>query len=254
MKSKFISVLFVFVLSVSITACSNKSSSDIQNNSSVSNNESSGVSISTSSSTTSVKASSDSKSTQASSEKKLVMEAYKAVLQNKTTFFSTDNKKNVYLKDLLTNKELYGTVFKVTHFAVLDMDGDNIPEVVLELTVGNDVQFYEVLHYMNNEVYGYIQVLRGLQELKADGTFNYSNGALDNGYGKLTFKSDICETNILGYCQPSTTDSTTELYFINNKSVTEELYKSYVKEQGGKKDAVWYDFTSEYIEKELSIL
>jgi len=99
-----------------------------------------------------------------------------------------------------------------------------------------------------------IHMLRGLQELKADGTFNYSNGALDNGYGKLTFKSDICETNILGYCQPSTTDSTTELYFINNKSVTEELYKSYVKEQGGKKDAVWYDFTSEYIEKELSIL
>ena len=253
MKIKFISVLLVFLLSISITACSNKSSSNIENNSGVSNNKSSDVSISTSSSPTSVNAFSDSKTTQMSSEKKSIMEAYKAVLQNKATFFSTDNKKNVYLNDLLTNKELYGTIFKVTHFAVLDMDGDNIPEIVLELTVGSDVQFYEVLHYMNNEVYGYIQVLRGLQELKADGTFNYSNGALDNGYGKLRFKSDICETDILGYCQPSTYDSTTELYFINNKSVTEELYKIHIKEQEGKKGVVWYDFYSEYIEKELSI-
>ena len=116
-------------------------------------------------------------------------------MQNKAEFFSTDNKKNVYLNDFLTNKEIYGTVFKVTHFTVLDMDGDKIPEVVLELTVGNYVEFYEVLHYMNDKVNGYIQVLRGFENLKTDGTVRYSNSAFNNGYRKLSFETNACEAS-----------------------------------------------------------
>ncbi len=33
-----------------------------------------------------------------------VMESYKAVLQNKAEFFSTDNEENLYLNKFLTNK------------------------------------------------------------------------------------------------------------------------------------------------------
>jgi len=235
MKNKIISALLVLLLSISISACSDKTGLNKENNSSASDTLF------------------DSKSTQESSEKNPVIEVYKRVLQNKADFFSTDNKKNVYLNDLLTNKEIYGTIFKVTHFTVLDMDGDNIPEVVLELTVGDYVEFYEVLHYMDNKVYGYIQVLRGLLELKEDGTFSFSNGASDNGYGKLRFIPDICEADTLAYCQSSRNNPTTELYFINNISVADESYKSYGKEQAGKKGVVWYDFSPEYIEKELAI-
>ena len=36
-------------------------------------------------------------------------------------------------------------IFKVTHFTVIDMVGDKIPEVVLELAVGNNLEFYECL-------------------------------------------------------------------------------------------------------------
>lgn len=148
MRLKIISVFLVFLLSISFTACSNnKDSSNLDNKS-----ESAKIQLS----------SEDNKS--------FAMEAYKAVLQNKAEFFSTDNKKNVYLNDFLTNEEIYGTVFKLTHFTVLDMDGDGTPEVILELTVGNYVEFYEVLHYMNNKVNGYIQVLRGFGNLKTDGT------------------------------------------------------------------------------------
>lgn len=184
-----------------------------------------------------------------------VLEAYKAVLQNKVNFLSTDNKKNVYLNDLLTNKEIYGTIFKITHFTVLDMDGDKIPEVILELSDGdNNPICFEVLHYMNAKVYGYNIVYRGLEELKTDGTFIYSSGAADNGCGKLRFESNVYKTDTLGYSKSSQGDANLTIsYFINNKPVTEESFNSFMKEQHGKKDAVWYEFSQKNIETELSI-
>ena len=184
----------------------------------------------------------------------LILEAYKAVLQNKVNFFSTDTNKNVYLKNFLTNKEIYGATFKITHFTVLDMDGDKIPEVVLELSVGNNNPMcFEVLHYMNGKVYGYNIVYRGLEELKTDGTFGYSSGASDNGRGKLRFESNAYETDILGYSKSSqNNDNITISYFINNKPIAEESFNSFMKEERGKKDVVWYEFSQKNIEIELS--
>ncbi|EGW40025.1 hypothetical protein [Desulfosporosinus sp. OT] len=215
MKSKIIGALLLLLLSITITACSNSSDSKIE-----------------------------SSKTQALSENNmnLAVEAYKTVLQNKAEFHSTDNKKKVYLNDFLTNEELYGTQFKVTRFTVLDMDGDKIPEVVLELKKDD---FYEVLHYMNNEVYGYIRSYRQLENIKFDGTFGWSNSAFNDGIGKLKFKPEGCEIDNLGYCDA-------DKYFIEDKPVTEETYDSFFKEEDRKTDAVWYEFTQNNIETELS--
>ncbi|WP_238917445.1 lysozyme inhibitor LprI family protein [Clostridium sp. YIM B02555] len=228
---KIISILLIFLLSMSFTACSNNKDSanlDINN---------------------------ESEKTQLSSDnnKSLEIEAYKAVLQNKAEFFSTDNNKDVYLNDFLSNEEIYGTVFKLTHFTVLDMDGDGIPEIVLELTVGNYVEFYEVLHYMNNKVIGYIQVLRGFGNLKTDGTVHYSNSAFNNGYRKLNFKTNACEDYILGYHNTDDNNGNPiRTYFIDDKPATEEAYNAFVKEQDEKKDVVWYEFSQENIETKIT--
>jgi hypothetical protein len=42
-------------------------------------------------------------------------------------------------------------------------------------------------------------------------------------------------------------------YFINNKPVTEESFNSFVDKQIGKEDVVWYEFSQNNIETELSI-
>ena len=119
-------------------------------------------------------------------------------------FFSTDNKKNVYLNDFLSNEEIYGTKFQITHFAVIDMDGDKIPEVVLELSdAPNNPICFEILHYRKSEVYGYDIVYRGLEGLKMDGTFIYSGGGADNGCGKLIFQLNAYKTDTLGYSKSS---------------------------------------------------
>jgi hypothetical protein len=246
MKNKIISVLVVLMLSISITACSsNKSSSNLNNSSSVSSNKTSGTSVPTSNPTSSPDVSAN--------EKYLAMEAYKAVLQNKAEFFSTDNRKNIPLKDLLNR--VPESPLKITHFTALDMDGDKIPEVVLELSIGNNNPiFFEVLHYMNGTVYGYNRVYRGLLQLKIDGTFNYSSGAADNGIGKLSFDSNAGETDIiLGYSKSNNNNGSIPIsYFINDKPVTQESFNSFLKEQAEKKDAIWYEFSQKNIETELS--
>jgi hypothetical protein len=254
MRTKIISVLIVFLLIISIIGCSSGEKSLVLNNSSsTSSNKISDTSVPASPSSTSLNSNSENTDTQMLSNNS-VLEAYNAVLQNKTEFFSTDSKKKLYLNDFLTNEEIYGTVFKVTHFTVLDMDGDKVPEVVLELSVGNEPEFYEVLHYMNDTVYGYLIVYRGLEGLKADGTFGYSSGAADNGFGKLKFESDTFKTDILGYSKSSQGDVNLNIsYFINNKPVTKESFDSFKNEQSGKKDAEWYEFSQKNIETELYI-
>lgn len=154
MKSQIKCVLLMFLLSISITACStNKSSSNLNNDSSSSSNKISDTSVPTITSSAHITPS----ESKPENNKSLAMEAYKIVLQNKIEFYSTETKKKVYLNDFLTNNEIYGTTskIKINHFAVLDMDGDRIPEVVLGLTVDENPNFVEVLHYMNGEVYGY---------------------------------------------------------------------------------------------------
>lgn len=231
MKSKIIGVLLVFLLSISMTACSNNKGSSNQDSKS------------------------ESTKTQLSAEdnKKLAMESYKEVLQNKAEFFSIDNKKNVYINDFLSNKEIYGTVFTLSRFTLLDMDSDEIPEVVLELKVGNHVEFYEVLHYMNDKVNGNIQVQRGFKNLKTDGTMSYSNSAFNNGYMKLSFETNSGESHMLGYHNTENKDNVgTQTYFIDNKPATEEAYNVFTKAQEEKKDAVWYKFSQENIETVIS--
>ncbi len=253
MKTKIISVFLVFLLSISIIGCSgSKDGLNLSSGSSTSSEKISDTSVPTSPSSVSSESTSENTTSPASTDNP-ELEAYSAVLQNKAEFYSTDNKKNLYWKDFLTNKEIYETVFKPTHFTVLDMDGDKVPEVVLELSVGDAPQFYEILHYMDGVTHGYFLVYRGLEGLKADGTFHFSSGAADNGWAKMSFEPNAFKTDIFGYSKSSQDDTDlTVSYFIKDKPVTKEAFDSFIKEQSEKKDPVWYEFSQKNIEAELS--
>lgn len=184
-----------------------------------------------------------------------VSEAYRAVLQNQAAFFSTDNQKSLYWNDFLTNGEIYATTFQATRFTVLDMDGDGVPEVVIELSVGTEPQFYEVLHDTDGTVHGYLIVYRGLEALKADGTFSFSSGAADNGWGKLILGTNAYETDMLGYSQSSQGDAgLTISYFIGDKPATKKAFDSFAAEQSRKSDAAWQEFSQKNMEAALSAM
>ncbi len=231
------------LLSVLTTACSgNGSSSGVADNQEANK-------ITVTASTTPIPAVSPIITT---SETHLAMDAYKRVLQNEDNFLSTDGKKillNDYLKEYLTGKQL-----EMTHFTIIDLDGDNIPEVVLELSVDGNPQFYEILHYNKEQVYGYDFVYRGLERLKADGTFWASSGAADNECDKLKFNDGAYEIITLAHSESKQDDNgMTVSYYIDNQSVTDEAFNSFTQNQDAKDDVVWNEVSESNIEKELSI-
>jgi hypothetical protein len=180
------------------------------------------------------------------SEQSLAIEAYKKVLQNQEDFFSgfsgNSEKNKKYLHGFLEDEAGPGYTFNLIQFAILDMDGDKIPEVVLKLKIGNDcADFREVLHYYNGDVYGYLFGIRSLNSLKTDGAFFASSDASTTYCSKLRFFKNTYEIEILGYSKANS-------YFINNAPVTEEAFRSFITEQREKKDVVWYEFSQENIE------
>ena len=65
---------------------------------------------------------------------------------------------------------------KATKLAIVDLEKDDTPEVILWLVVNND-------DYYGSEVLRY----RSFIDLKADGTFSCSSGAADYGFGTVKF-------------------------------------------------------------------
>ena len=189
----------------------------------------------------------------------LALEAYKKVLQNKVAFchassFRPDEKETVYLDEYLERFREYPP--KLIHFSVLDMNGDKIPEVVLEFVWGNANYFYEVLHFYNGEVYGYhFWSVRAFGGLKADGTFHSSGGAGDTSYNKIRFSTTSFEIYRLGYSRSrpgDNTDGSPISFFINNEPVTEDVWDIFITEQRVKENVVWYKISQENIESQLS--
>lgn len=279
MKSKFISLLLASLLSISITACSNNNRSVnptdssntntnktiIDNNSTISNNGTSSNNnsyTSTSKKITSTPGNNSSKQISDVNNKNSIMEVYKAVLKNETEFFNVGSEneyynvdvgKNVLLDNFATDFVTYGEGsgrFKQRQFAVVDMDGDGVPEVIIKLKK-NDL--YEVLHYFNGEIYGYTFGVRELCSIKIDGTFSYSGGGRDNGFEKLRFQEGTYIIDSI-CCRKSTGGNLEdEEYFIDNNQVTDDEYGSFENKQISKKEVIWYNFTDNNIESKLSI-
>jgi hypothetical protein len=117
------------------------------------------------------------------------MQALKSVLLNEETFLYIDNtaarlyRYNGYLKDINYNE----SPMKTPQFTIIDLDGDDIPEVVLAIENYNG---FVILKYKNNKVTGNYINYRSFAQLRKDGSFISSNGADHNMIGKIYFIGD----------------------------------------------------------------
>ena len=175
------------------------------------------------------------------------IEAYKAVLQDKMTFYCTNAKKNYKLSEYDYWNDEEKLPLTVVRFAVIDMNGDGAPEVVLELTSGFDGA-YEVLHYENDMVYGFNHSYRAINDLTSDGIYGGSSGAADGGYYKASIKKDTYKTEALGYSQTEADGSVS--YYVGTSKVTESQYEEFQEKMWAharQLPAAWMDFTDEEI-------
>ena len=184
------------------------------------------------------------------------MSTYKSVLQNKTQFFSTDAKKNLNISQLNQAVSDDDSVkVKAIKLAIADLENDEIPEVILWLDVNtNEYYGFEVLRYRDGVVYEYTLPYKSFMDLKDDGTFSFSSGAADSGFGKVKFTENGYSIDKITYSESSDNSGNNQItsYFVNNQSASEEDFLSAINKQSDKTAITWYDFTDENIEKLLS--
>jgi len=174
-------------------------------------------------------------------------------MQDGAEFYSTDENQNITLNQLLHTFDFDDTM-KVTHFAVIDLDQDGTPEVVLNCGARGIDYYTVVLRYQDGTVYGYTCVYRMFNQLKTDGTFSFSSSAAESGFGTASFTTAVFLTNMIAYSL-SDTDSSGNMtisYFVNQASATEDEFNTAIQQQVAKTDVTWYDFTTANIESVLS--
>ena len=107
----------------------------------------------------------------------------------------TESGDNVYINDFFDSKANFGIdyVTHITEYTVVDFDGDGNYEIVVNiqyLPESHDF-FFLVLHYNGQDVHGYFYGVRQMSELKTDGSFSGSSGAVSQGYCRLSFENDM---------------------------------------------------------------
>jgi hypothetical protein len=232
-------VLVLLLLFLLLSACSTN-----KTNSSTNSDESSSSQVNDS-------LTSDSDISSASTDDEILSPeaAYKAVLENKVSFISTEDNQENFLNDYLSKVIPYD--LKMKNITLIDLDGDQTLEVVLELSPSEYPQIYELLHYSNGKVYGYELPFRGFEYLKEDGTFEYASSSDDTGVGKIVnFNLSEVETEALAYSEGvGYNEEYVVSYFINNAPVTREDYLAFWEQQDAKQDVQWHEFSVENFEQ-----
>ena len=139
-------------------------------------------------------------------------------------------------------------------FAIIDLDNDSLPEVVLSF--GDYGENYCILKYYNNDVYIYSRGIRGFNTLKMDGTFRWANSGFEVGIGTLLFQKVTTYTAQGGITETEDkvySNTSSEEFLINGQRVTREEEQKAFEYQQSKPDATWYDFTEKNIAKYLPV-
>ena len=136
----------------------------------------------------------------------------------------------------------------IKRFALLDLDGDGADELVLDIDFSGEEE-YVILTCYDGAVYANQIVYRGFLSPKADGTFEWSNGAFDNGASRARFENGVLVYDDFAVMIDNGSSVT---YTLNGENVSEEDYNAFTAEQDAKDDLAWTDFTVEAVSAALA--
>ena len=174
------------------------------------------------------------------------------VFENQAAFYDTATQKEVYLKDYVSSGYLIPSdsdknenvgnhvsqeseKVEMNRWCVADMDSDGNSELLIELS-NTDIL---VLHRESDTVYGWEFPFRGMEQIKEDGTFISSGGAVVNFIEKLKFDGKNCSFIELCCMDMDEQDDSKRIYRINGKASTEKEVEEYFEKQEAKKDVLW---------------
>ena len=133
-------------------------------------------------------------------------------------------------------------------FSVADLDRDSTPEVVLWMTLpGNSYAGFDILRYEEGKIVSYSQFYRGLNGLKQDGTFSFSSGASDHGFGRVEALDETgVQIEAITWCQSADNSFGVE-FFVDGSASNRAGFDKAIASQDEKPDVVWYTFEDENI-------
>ena len=175
---------------------------------------------------------------------------YRKVLLNEEGFFYTDKSlfrgtnilHKMYLNELTYNND----PTKIQNFAILDLDNDGLPEIVLEV---EEYRGYVVLSYKNNKVYGFEINYRSMELLKSDGSFMGSSGAHNNSLGYLRILGDAFYI----YSKIFTESVGISIsYYLHNIPTTKLTWDKLIVAHDALSDIEWYEYSDEVVNQRLS--
>ena len=123
---------------------------------------------------------------------------------------------------------------EIVRYCFQDLDQDGRLELIQEAKNGLGML---VLHPVNEEIYAYEVPYRGMMELKQDGTFSYSSGAADSGFGRVRFDGTTYETVPESWSQSDIDGHIS--YFVQGRAATRADFDQAIARQDGKADAWW---------------
>ena len=137
----------------------------------------------------------------------------------------------------------------IKSFALLDLDGDGSDELVLDIDYSGDEE-YVILTCCDGAVHANQIVSRGFLSPKADGTFEWSNGAFDNGVSRARFENGVLVYD--DFAAMSEDSDGNAVYTLNGESVNETAYDAFLDEQSAKADLAWTAFSIDSIAEALA--
>lgn len=177
---------------------------------------------------------------------------YKSILLGNRDFICTDlENQSLNITQIRQAVTDYDSItVNPIKFVVIDLDGDSKEEIVLWLQVNGIFDYgFEILHYQNEEIYGYTLPYRVFMNLKTDGTFLFEGSADDFGIGKLIFSTtgySISE-QVYSQLQYNSNNILAIQYFANGETCSEDEFNDAINSQEQKTDVTWHDLSAENI-------
>lgn len=177
------------------------------------------------------------------------MQTIKSVLLNEQTLLCTDKSPyndldhewNGYLNELAYDSN----PIKTPQFAVVDLDGDGVSEVVLAI---EDYNGFIILRYKESKVYGFIVSYKSMYNLKADGSFMTSSSSSDTSVSKMLFIGDTFFQNDIVNSVGGTPDIT---YYIHDMPIDKDTFDKYLDSFYNSPDVEWHDYSKQAINQWL---
>ncbi len=183
------------------------------------------------------------------------MEAFRMVVLNEAPFVYSNPGAEHLNGQGYFNDAYFCQTYLVYSFAINDMDGDEVPEILIDLRYGmSDLAPYGypsevlLLRYDQGKVLGNLFSIKEMTNIQTNGTFSWSSDAFHGGVNSIFF---IENTPVKYHILESENSLQDAFYYHHDIPIEENAYKE-MRNASRPGNLEWYAFTPEEITKHVT--